>query len=301
VSRIPNFFLAGVPNAGTTSLHTYLAQHPSIYMSPIKEPTFFGASDALVGYHGPDIQRQVERDHQAVRRYLGRNAAGNAALTWREYLDLFAGADAQPILGESTVRYYWLANSAREMRARIPDARIVFVLRDPVERAFSRFLTAWWQGAPRSFAEWLERAPGSPWEPIVDGGRYATHLSRFLAAFPRDQIRIVLYDQYRSDPRAVLEGIFAFLGIAPRVPIDISRRKNVHVVPRFRGLESLRRRVHAPPWLPDWARRTAHRVYHRRRAERAMTHAERSVGLAFYRDEIVKTAALIGVDLEGWL
>lgn len=65
--RLPNFILAGAPTCGTTSLHHYLHQHPQVFMSPVKEPTFFAASDML---SRDDFLRVIKRDRGALQAYL---------------------------------------------------------------------------------------------------------------------------------------------------------------------------------------------------------------------------------------
>jgi Sulfotransferase family len=304
---LPNFFIAGVPNSGTTSLHFYLHQHPQVYMSPIKEPTFFGAEDALRGQYGDDVRRQVVRDHDAVRQYVGGGGGGGGALEWEDYLKLFGGVRDEIAVGESSVRYFRLAAAAGTIRSRLPDARLIFMLRDPVDRVHSRYLGNGWRDAHLAFGDWFRaaRAPGSLWEPVIDGGRYATHLQRFLAVFPREQMRLYLYDDYRADPQAVLRDIFAFLRVDPSLPIDMSHRHNEAVVPRSTTLQRLRHRVFgtgpAPQWLPGTARRALRRLYYRRPPHVAMPAADRQLVVDYYRDEVVRTGDLIGRDLSAWL
>ncbi len=238
--RLPNFFLAGVSKAGTTSLYQYLRQHPQVYMSPVKEPMFFGAADLLSEPYRQHVLRQVERDRRALRQYLAcaqRPGASYLVLEWQDYVALFRNVQDELAIG--------------------------------------------------------------------DVGRYATHLQRFFELFPREQIRIHLYDDYRADPHAVLSDIFAFLGVAPDHPIDVSRRYNETLVLRFPVLHALRRRMFGATspvhWLPERARRAVRRLSNRRGAIMVMNSADRQMVVEYYRDEILRTADLIGRDLSAWL
>src|SRR5579872_1556236 len=90
--HLPNFFIAGVANAGTTALQMYLAQHPQIFMSPVKEPTFFGSAEAVRGGYNEDVRRHVTHEHATVRWHLNQrrlSARREGPLDWSEYVRLF--------------------------------------------------------------------------------------------------------------------------------------------------------------------------------------------------------------------
>ena len=132
--KLPNFFIAGVPKAGTTSLHRYLCQHPQVYMSPIKEPTFFAAADLL---SQDDFRRRQERERAALQSYLAGPQAGPAPLyvtDWDDYLKLFRNVQDETAIGDASAGYFWLPSAAGAIRAKVPDARLIFMLRDPADR-----------------------------------------------------------------------------------------------------------------------------------------------------------------------
>jgi hypothetical protein len=287
-SRLPNFFIAGAPKAGTTSLYLYLGQHPQVYMSPIKEPRFFGLTDLLTGAGaGATLPLPVR--------------------TWEDYIDLFRNVRHETAIGEASVAYFCLPSAAQAIRAMLPDARLIFVLRDPAERLFTQYVGTRWRDPQITFrARFLSAMdPRDFWWSTVGIGRYATHLRRFLDAFPREQVRIHLYDDYKADPRALLRDIFAFLGVNPDYAIDLSHRHNETMVPRLPGLHSLRHRLFGEasvlPWLPAPARSVLRRLYRRRGADIAMDPADRRMVIEYYRDEILGTADLINRDLSRWL
>jgi hypothetical protein len=314
-AKLPNFFIAGAPTAGTTSLHHYLRQHPQVYMSPIKEPTFFAAADML---SRDAFRRPIERDRAALRAYLAgpRERTANYWVSeWPDYVQLFRDVRDEVAIGEASVSYFWLPSAAPAIRAMLPEARFIFLLRNPADRLFSWYLMNLERDPRLTFRAWFLEArdaggdggpaPEGRYTLPLDGGWCSTHLQRFFDAFPRDQIGVWLYDRFCADPRSVVQEIFAFLDVDPAQPIDMSRRLNETATPRFPGVHTLRRRVlgdrPVARWLPDWARRSLRRLYRRRRASFAIDPADRRMVIDYYQDDILRTADLVGRDLSAWL
>src|SRR6185436_14847515 len=108
--RLPNFFIAGAPKAGTTSLYHYLDQHPQIYMSAIKEPHYFAAEVREENFD-PKLRHWVARDTGDLREFLSgpmrEKRFGGIVAGWEDYLRLFANAGAESAVGEASVCYLW--------------------------------------------------------------------------------------------------------------------------------------------------------------------------------------------------
>jgi len=123
----PHFFLVGAPKAGTSALHAALAQHPQLFLSAVKEPKFFlcdGAPPDPLGQRGPG-------DAHSAQEWV-----------WRRdrYEALFAGAPAGALRGESTPFYLYDRAAHRRIAQRVPDAKLVAIVRDPVDRAYSNWM-----------------------------------------------------------------------------------------------------------------------------------------------------------------
>jgi hypothetical protein len=307
----PNFILAGAPTCGTTSLHHYLCQHPQIYMSPVKEPTYFAAADMV---QRDDFMRVIVRDQPALKQYVAGQMTASArywVTEWEDYVQLFRNVRRQIAIGEASVSYIWLPSAAAAIRAKLPHVRLIFMLRDPADRLFSWYLMTLKHTPRVSLRDRLHRemreGASGPTGLLrqLDGGMYATHLQRFLGLFPREQIRIHLYDSYRADAPAVLRDIFAFLGVDPTQPLDLSFRHNETLLPRFPLLHRLRQRIlgdtPAATWLPAPARHALHALYHRPRGRLTMDPADRQLAISYYREEILRTQDLLGRDLSAWL
>ena len=297
-SRLPNFVLAGPPKTGSTSLYGYLQQHPQVYMSGNKEPTFFGAADLWSEPYHDYTMRRIANGAPLVRE-------------WGDYVALFQDGGEETAIGEASVDYFWLPGAAQAMHAKLPAARLIFVLRDPAERLFSEYLPTLWRaqsGSPISFRAQFVAAvdrfdPAAAVRPHV--GRYATHLERFFALFPRNQVRVYMYEDYRADPAGLLRDIFAFLDVDPGCPIDLSVSHNVPILPRLPRLHAMRRRLFGKTplttWLPEKVRRPLSRWYHQRRSNVRMSPTDRAMVIDFYREEIMRTAELLERDLSAWL
>lgn len=308
--RLPNFFLAGVAKAGTTALHAYLCQHPQVFMSPNKEPWFFGMADLLSPLYGDTVLAALKKDRAWLQDYLeGPQEPGvwRYVMEWDDYVRLFRDARDEPVIGDASTGYFWLPSAAGAIRAKLPDSRFAFMLRDPADRLFTLYVLNLWRDPGINFRAWFRLAVETPqfFPSIVGAGRYATHLERWGTIWPRERMRVYLYDDYRADPRAVLRDLLTFLEVRLDYPIDMSRRHNETTVPRFQHLHALRQRMFAgatlPAWFPEGARRALRGLYRRPRADVMMAPADRAMVVDYYRDEIVRTADLLGRDLSAWL
>jgi hypothetical protein len=312
--KLPNFIVAGAPTSGTTSLYHYLCQHPQVYMCPIKEPTFFAAADIL---SRENLLPMIERQRPALQAYLeGSNQRRHQLLVtkWDDYLRLFQNVRDHIAIGEASVSYIMFPSAAPAIRSKLPGVRLIFLLRDPTERLFSAYLKSLGGNPHVTFRTWVlnamnshgDRRQGVPGFPIpLDGGLYATQLGRFLDIFPRNQVRIYLYESCRADARAVLRDILAFLGVDPNHPIDMSRQYNETSVPRFPAVARLRQRIlgNVPltTWLPAPVGQALRNFYSRRKHGFTLDPDDRRMVIDYYRDEIQRTQDLIGRDLSAWL
>jgi hypothetical protein len=214
----PNFFQVGAMKAGTTSMHTYLAQHPDIYMSPRKEPRWSGFV--------PDLDSGGEAD----ARYFTRDRD--------EYLGHFSGATDEKVVGESSHVYLPSAHAARLIHEFAPDARILIMLRDPVTSIHSRHQQNVWMGREDilDFASALaaeeDRRNGRrlPLDtPYHAGLLYRTactmtpQVARYLDAFGRDRVHFALLEDLGARPRETYRVVLEFLGVDPEfVPSEMA-------------------------------------------------------------------------------
>jgi hypothetical protein len=311
--RLPNFFLAGVPKTGTTSLYHYLRQHPDIYMSPLKEPTFF-SQEARPENHTAEEQERIGRQSLQLRENLQAGVFDNLyrgiVTRWEDYLKLFADAKDEHAVGEASLSYLWSRTAAKEIAAVIPDAKFMLILRHPAERAFSEYVHQLSDGhVSHSFEHHLRRARQSDrkmsaYYPFLEFGEYAEQLERLFSYFPREQVRIWIYEDTLREPHQFRRQVFEFLGVDPEFVPDTSKRYYqmeipralpvVQVVRRSRIWSGLRRMMPAK-LLP-----VAKRMVYRRHGALKLGKNERAFLVEYYREGIKNLECLLDRDLSGW-
>ena len=258
---LPNFIILGAAKAGTTALYHYLSQHPEIGMSRIKETNYLALKDDSLDFRGPG-------DCDYIKRFTVTTEAG--------YHDQFAACAGRKAVGEASPLYLYDPRVAREIKNLVPDARLIAILRDPVDRAYSAFLHLIRdrRETTADFFEALQLEPGriaDRWEHIwhyTAMGRYADQLARYYEVFPREQVKVVIYCDFRADPRGVIADILRFLEVDETFPIDDSTRHN--------------------PGLP-------------REHRPALTLAARQFVRDSLNDDTARLADLIGRDLSHWM
>jgi hypothetical protein len=219
MSRRPNLFVIGAAKSGTTSLHDYLDGHPDIYMSPLKEP----------GYFSPDAP--PPRKHFKHTDSL------------EHYLTLFRDAKDEKIVGESSTYYLYSRQAPGLIHDFEPNAKIVVMLRNPVDMAFSmhghRFTHDNESIEDFGAALAADEAPdhGGPERDerirregtYVERAHYAEQLGRWFAAFPRDQIHVMVFEDFIADSAAEFRRLLEFLRVDPAYrPADFSPHNTAH-------------------------------------------------------------------------
>jgi Sulfotransferase domain len=294
--RKPGFFIVGAPRCGTTAMYEYLRLHPQVFMPEHKEPNFFG--DDLNHRHG--------------------------RLTEADYLRLFRDAAPGQRVGEASTWYLYSRTAAREIRQFTAKARIIVMLRNPVDvmHSLHREMVFYRAEDIDDFASALEAEPDRKLGRRIPRGvrrietllyrevvQFADQLERYLATFPSDQVKVLLFDDLRADASSVYAETLRFLDVdlsfVPRLePANESKH------PRFRPLQDLV--VHPPAPFRDLIphlRRypIAHRVrsailaVNSRKATRAPMDPElRRQLTAELAPEVHRLGELIGRDLRHW-
>ena len=209
--NFPDFILIGAGKSGTTAYHKILSQHPGIYCSTPKEPNFFAYPEMSTRTYGASHQHNIK--------------------TEAAYRDLFRAADPSQIRGEASVGYFPQLNTPMRIHHSLPRVKLIAILRHPVDRAYSSWLHRRhdFMEPIDDFHEACQAGPArvaSGWDwywDYLNTGYYAQHLRRWLAYFPRDQIKIFLYEDWLSSPQQVLQDTFRFLGVASENPLKIEK------------------------------------------------------------------------------
>ncbi len=190
MGRLPNLLVIGAMKCGTSSLHRYLDLHPEVSMSRLKEPNRFLPVDA-----------------EAAGPLLGERSSRARSRAWYE-----GQFEEAPVRGESSVAYSfpWFDGVAEAIAAELGAPRIVYVVRDPVQRMRSHL---------DQFADRDQRPPAEALlddrAPYLRVSSFATALAPFLEQFGRDRILIVDADRLRADRAAAVAEVLGFLGLDP--------------------------------------------------------------------------------------
>lgn len=239
----PNFLLIGAPKAGTTSLWDILRQHPEIFMATPKEPRFFCNDEAY-------------------------------ARGWSWYESLFADAGNAKAIGEASPSYCMIKmfpNALPRIAKHLPEAKIIYVVRHPLDRIESTWLQCLHTGhpMPRSFRRAVRK-----YAPIVESSMYWQTLSAYRKIFPDERIAVLFFEDFKDNPKLFLRDCFRFLGIDENYDLpDTVARKNVsaeHIMPG-QLLWMMRRN---PFWeriirvIPQQAKRPFHKWAFRRVPDR---------------------------------
>jgi len=251
-------------------------------------------SGAFEEEHSPFLERQTRDLYQFLAGPMSERRFGGIVAEWKDYLKLFRNAGTAKAVGEASVCYLWSASAARNIFAQIPNARIIMILRDPVERAFSQHLHARALGAVKgTFSEHLRaglRQAGARFgvaHPFLELGLYSEQVARFRALFPADQIRIFEYEEYRMRPQNVRADIFRFLGVDPGFVPDLS-------VKELEGHLTV-------PGVPRRLQRFVRPLVSRYRQPPRMTAEETELLKDYYREDTVKLSNMVDFDIRHWL
>lgn len=297
--RWPNLFLIGAQKSGTTTLATMLSHHPAVYMSAPKEPGFLAFGERGYPYHGGD-----GAPAPASRWVVDSESA---------YLALFCRAPTRArYLGDASTWYLAEPGTAERIRAVCDDPRILVILRQPAERAYSAWCHARREGEEplpdfgAALAAEASRDRHSHLLRYRQMGCYATQLKRYLRVFGREQLLVMRYEDLRDEPAALWARCTDFLGLNADGEPPASHRQNRSGQPRSRLLHRLLKneRFKAAakrclPWsLTSWSKARLDELNLRRFPP--LPAREREALTAYFRPEIDELEQLTGLSLDDW-
>lgn len=308
----PNFFVVGAAKSGTTSLYSYLDQHPEIYLSPIKEPNYF-STDIDPKDFSNSYKRNNELDYQ---NYFSKRPLKNLRLSFiREelyYNQLFEEANGQKAIGECSTSYLFSKEAATNIYNFNSNSKILIIIRHPVERAISHYLMALRSGyTDLSFRQALEKDMSekkSGWgisNLFIETGMYSNQIKRYYKVFPKKQVKILLFDNFQSDSSGTLKEVFAFLDIEP---LDVSQISvpNPAFTPKYiklhklfvdSGIKNLSKR-----FLSENGKQKLKKVLFQKGSVGAQINEEdKAFLLSIYKPDIEATSQVTGIDLSSWL
>lgn len=210
--RKPNFIVGGALKAGTTAIYHYLRQHPQVFMAADKELRFFSYD---------------EKDPWCIT-----HPKGFPVKTFDKYLEAFSGAKDEIAIGEASPMYLHSEFAARKIRECLPDAKLIFSLRNPIDSAYSSFQMDF---RVKRETRSVEDGLGID-QPRVQRYRYYFHLKKWFDLFPPENIKILVFDDIVEDPASSIPGIYRFLNVDESfVPEEQNVERNRGGMPRNRA------------------------------------------------------------------
>lgn len=305
-----NLFLIGAAKSGTTSLAATLAKHPAIAPLPIKEPGHF-STDLRAPLFTTQYNRLLQWDEDTYfkkapleERHIGfveseanyQKLVDQAVATYPEHTYLL----------DASTAYLYSAKAPLELRHYDPDAKIVLILRNPIDRAYSHYTMALKYGLEQeeplnAFKREAALHPAH-WgqdECYLELGQYANQLQRWLECFPLDQLHIIWYDDFTANPQKAMDGLMKYLDL-PTFVLQQTDQLNVGAVPKYatlnkwamRTLSPLREKL--PKSLVHWLKKKT------QVAAPELDPETRSFLAEAFTEQIEQLEALTGKDLNHW-
>jgi len=208
----PDFFIVGAPKAGTTSLYEYLRNSEKVFMPEIKEPNFFCQS--------------IDPKHFIFKPI--RNE--------KKYCSLFKKNDNVKF-GESSVWYLIDPKTPKLIHEKAPNAKIIIMLRNPIERSFSHYLMAYSRGKySKSFLDIIKDDRKNeeivPYKEVIRASLYYDSVRRFIEMFGKENVKVIIFEELIQDTKKIVQEVLDFLGIDTKPPENIKKTFNPYGVPR---------------------------------------------------------------------
>ncbi len=298
---LPNFIIVGAAKSGTTSLYQYLKQHPDVYLPVIKECKFF--SDMKTNYKGPGDE--VDLNNQIIKEFTA-------------YRSLFSGVDNEIAVGDVSPDYlYYYVQSIRNInRVLGKNVKIIIILRNPVERAYSKYLhnvrecfeTLSFEDALNEENERKRKNWGWGWY-YVSTGFYSQQVKAYIDNF--NQVKVFLYEDLENNPLDLMKNICEFLETDSSFKLDMSVKFNVSGVPKNKLLNNILVKPNifktvtkflSKSFLANERMGKIKEFLRSQNLEKPEIKSEtRKYLYSIYREDILKLQNMINRDLSHWL
>ncbi|MBI2471502.1 MAG: sulfotransferase domain-containing protein [Planctomycetes bacterium] len=301
VTKLPNFLVVGAAKSGTTSLYYYLKQHPQVYLSRVKECKFF--SNMTADYVGPgddeDLNMQIIKSID-------------------EYTSLFSTVTHEKAIGDISPDYlYYYENSIKNIKSLLGDkVRIVIILRNPVDRAYSNYLHHRREGIEKlSFEDALIEEDyrisqnwGWGWH-RTKSGFYYKQVKAFIENFPH--VRVYLYEDLENNVLGLVKDMFAYLNVDTSFAPDTNIKFNVSGIPKNKFINDFLTKPNLPKkiiktflksFLPDDQIKRLKETLRSRNLDKPKMKPETKKYLNdLYKEDIIKLQNLINRNLSHWM
>ena len=290
---LPNFLIVGVQKAGTTSIYNYLQEHPQVYMSLVKETNF------------------LEKDWENMPPEQQNK---NGIVTLEKYSELFANVKAEIAIGEASPNYlFHYESSAARIKKYVPDAKLIVVLRNPVERAYSDYLMHRRDAIGyRSLSEQIKHSSHKSF--VLRKGFYYVPLKYYFDQFGQEQVKVFFYDDLCENPQNFMRSMYQYLGVDDNFLPNTARKAQVAKIPKNKTINNLLNRKNIlrntaanilKKVMPVESRQKLRdrliNLNSKSKQAEPLSTEERQQLIELYREDILQLQDLLGRDLSKWL
>ncbi len=308
---LPDFFIVGAAKAGTTSIYQYLKQHPEIYLPPIKEVNYF-CSDIRPENFRTDYARSVYLNVDAyIEGGMKDEVFHGFIQNWEQYKKIFNPAAGKNAIGELSNTYLFSEVAAKNIYEKFPQAKIIMILRNPVERAFSHYQMDLRNGLVKEdfiteFNNDRYRLPKG-WgisNLYYELGLYSEQVKRFMQFFKREQILVLLHDNFVNHEKSSFHMICKFLNVNENFEFNFSVKHNQAKAPRNKFIAMLSRQKKitklTKKLFSSELLESIKRSLFRKENQKGITDEARRTVAGYYADDINKLSQLLNIDLSIW-
>jgi hypothetical protein len=289
-----DFFVIGVARGGTTSLHNYLQQHPEVFLPNVKECNYFSNVESL--------DKEVYLDPETGKEYHMKIIQSEEV-----YNNLFSDAKVSQTKGEVSPSYMWEQTTAKRIYEYNKDAKIIVTLRNPIERAHSHYLMHYNTGYDKSpsFEESLTSERNGIWgggNMYLEMGLYHAQLKAYFDLFNRDQIKVIVTEEWTQNSVQSMNQIFDFLGVTP-FNGDLSEETfNASKQVKNKGLLDVLRsekiKKSLSKILPEKTReKIKEQLFYKEAPKQALDPETYNRLKDYFKEDIKQTEALTGIEL----
>lgn len=297
---LPNFIIIGAAKSGTSALYYYINQHPQVFMPEQKELRYFSSIDHPEN-EGPNVYK-----YPSIK-------------TLEEYTQRFLPQNNELAIGEASPQYLYYPQSANRIYTALPDVKLIAILRNPVERAYSSYLHAVrdWHETADDFWHAIQmeneriRAGWPMLFHYVNAGFYHQQLIRYFETFDREQMKVIIYDDFIEKPRQVIHDLFQFLDIDQSFTPDMTTKPNVSGYPKNKFIDQIYKKIFRDSkrtqslmnkLLPKKKVKSWAKKIRNWNLEKIPLNPEIAIYLADqYKDEVFRLEDLLQIELPNWL
>jgi len=283
-----DFFIVGAPKAGTTSLYHYLNEHPEIVMSMQKETDYF--SDEYLQKQG---------------LYYGKNRIN----TLEKYHSLFQNTD-QKKTGEASVSYLFYKDVPQKIKAYNSNGKIIIMLRNPIDRAFSHYLMDYRLGLiSKSFESVLENKKKDIkdalfYQQYIELGQYFGQVKRYIEKFGKENITIIFYYDFKNHVAKEVQKVYEFLGVDSKYRAEVDNKHNTYSMPKNNWIRFIYsfvsfRKIFNKAFPKKKVRKIKEKLFSKSKKPK-LSDVSRAQLINLYADDIKQLEELLSIDLSQW-